>query len=794
MKLSTKLLGGFGTVVIITILVGLVGWIATSKLGKAIHVLKSETIPAVSYIDDLESSLKSLRIATRTLMSPLLSEEDRERQFKNIEEAKKEIAKTVKSFEAIPNKPPQVIELWNQLIPKLNEYLSGVEIFLNKAKEIKSTGITNPMTLASEVTYFQMLHYSTMVKVSDLIQFNEDFQGGEDASQCEFGKWLASFRTENEELKKHLAEIDEHHKNFHQGIEKIKKAVKDGDIARATMVYRMELKPQARQVFDHFHEIRGLISKGEALYREMLRYGMEDLVAKQRIVVEMLEKATKIIDDKQNADIRLSESSQRLSRIMILSGVLLGVIFAILIGGYIAISTTRSIRRIASGLYEGSEQITLAATQVASSSQVLAEMTSQQAAAVEETSSALEEMASMTRQNASNVVEADRLMKETKEIVSEANISMEDLAQSMEKINQASGETFKIIKTIDEIAFQTNLLALNAAVEAARAGEAGAGFAVVADEVRSLAIRAAEAAKNTASLIETTITKVREGTAIAERTRETFLRVAQSSDRVSELLGEIAVSSEEQKQGIEQVNRAIAETDKAIQKNAANAEESASAAEELSAQANDLKSFAKELLALVGKAEIDRGAPMKKATEPKALPATLSPKMAETKKALSTIKPFVQAKTPSSGVSKKVFIKPIMVWSKEYEVGVSEIDEQHQRLFKMVNDLNEAMARGQGKDVLDQILTGLVDYAARHFQTEEMYMRKANYPELDSHREIHERLANRVHEMVDRYKMGEVGLVIELLNFLQDWLKKHILGTDKRYGQYLSGMDLRSMF
>jgi hemerythrin-like metal-binding domain len=136
-----------------------------------------------------------------------------------------------------------------------------------------------------------------------------------------------------------------------------------------------------------------------------------------------------------------------------------------------------------------------------------------------------------------------------------------------------------------------------------------------------------------------------------------------------------------------------------------------------------------------------------------------------------------------------------MVWSPEYAVGVPEIDDQHQKLFKMINDLNEAMALGRGKDVLDRILAGLVDYTARHFQTEEYYMEKANYPELESHREVHKRLTDKVHEMVDRYKTGEAGLGIELLDFLQDWLKKHILGTDKKYAPYLAGMDLRnSMF
>jgi methyl-accepting chemotaxis protein len=177
---------------------------------------------------------------------------------------------------------------------------------------------------------------------------------------------------------------------------------------------------------------------------------------------------------------------------------------------------------------------------------------------------------------------------------------MGDLTESMKEISGASEETAKIIKTIDEIAFQTNLLALNAAVEAARAGEAGAGFAVVADEVRNLAMRAAEAAKNTANLIEGTVKKIKNGSDTVSKTNEAFSKVATQAKKVSELVGEISAASQEQAQGIEQINKAVAEMDKVTQQNAANAEESAAASEEMNAQAEVMKGFVGDLMALVG--------------------------------------------------------------------------------------------------------------------------------------------------------------------------------------------------
>ncbi|MBU0969695.1 MAG: CZB domain-containing protein [Proteobacteria bacterium] len=280
-----------------------------------------------------------------------------------------------------------------------------------------------------------------------------------------------------------------------------------------------------------------------------------------------------------------------IAALAILSGILLAFIIA---RGIISV-----LSRITDGMGEGASQVASAANQVSSSSQSMAEGASQQAASIEETSSSMEEMSSMTKKNAENANHADKLMKEANKIVNTANESMGQLTRSMEDISKASEETSKIIKTIDEIAFQTNLLALNAAVEAARAGEAGAGFAVVADEVRNLAMRAADAAKNTAALIEGTVKKVNDGSALVSTTSDAFSKVARSSVKVGEIVAEISQASKEQSNGIEQVNVAITEMDKVVQQNAANAEESASASEEMSAQAEQLRDYVGELILLV---------------------------------------------------------------------------------------------------------------------------------------------------------------------------------------------------
>lgn len=280
----------------------------------------------------------------------------------------------------------------------------------------------------------------------------------------------------------------------------------------------------------------------------------------------------------------------------IIVGLFSGIVFAVLLARAIIVPVKRAV----TGIEEASGQVASASRQVSAASQQLAEGASEQAASLEETSSALEEMASMTKLNAENATQADQLVKGSAGDISEANTAMAELIQSMHEISVASEDTQKIIKTIDEIAFQTNLLALNAAVEAARAGEAGAGFAVVADEVRNLAMRAAEAAKNTANLIEGTVKKIKAGSDTVGKAHEAFSKVASSSQKTGDLIGEIAAASQEQSRGIDEVNRAVSEMDKVTQQNAANAEESASASTQLNAQAEQMRNFVAELSALAG--------------------------------------------------------------------------------------------------------------------------------------------------------------------------------------------------
>ena len=251
------------------------------------------------------------------------------------------------------------------------------------------------------------------------------------------------------------------------------------------------------------------------------------------------------------------------------------------------------------------EQVSGAAGQIAGSSQAVASGASQQASALEETSSSLETIASATRHASESARLANALATGARSSAQEGAAAMQQMSGAMGRIRQSAEGTNQIIRDISEIAFQTNLLALNAAVEAARAGDAGRGFAVVAGEVRSLALRAKEAASKTDDLIKQSVKEASEGEAAARQVNAKLAEIVGTAQKVSEIVAEMAASSLEQAQGVEQVNRAVADMDKVTQQNAASSEESSSAAEELSGQSA-------ELAAMVGSFRLRRdgeGAP-----------------------------------------------------------------------------------------------------------------------------------------------------------------------------------------
>ncbi len=262
--------------------------------------------------------------------------------------------------------------------------------------------------------------------------------------------------------------------------------------------------------------------------------------------------------------------------------------------------TTGTLQEAASELGRSAAQVAAAASQISASSQSLAQGASEQAASLEETSAASQDVAALSRRNAEDSHTAANLMNESSLMISQANGTLGQMERSMSEINASSERIGKIIRVIDEIAFQTNILALNAAVEAARAGESGMGFAVVADEVRNLAHRSAQAAKDTAAMIEESISNSREGRLRLEEVSKAIHNVTDRSSQAKALVDSVNLGSGEQARGIEQISKAVSQVGQVTQSSAANAEETAAAGGELRSQSVALRNIVARLEELVG--------------------------------------------------------------------------------------------------------------------------------------------------------------------------------------------------
>jgi methyl-accepting chemotaxis protein len=486
-RLGWKLLLGFFLVACITLVVGLCGWRGTVTLDRYLVEMKDVYSSSIEQLLIMKESFQHVIVAQRTLITPWLPYEQREKLGKQVKRARGAYADAAGSYEALLNRKGQEeIELWQKFQQSLNLWRQENDKIFRLSEEIATSEAAG--LLGTEI--------------ADLTQ---------------------------------------------------------------------------------------------VMTRQALGVSLE----KQEETLKWLESILSLNKNAQfNLQAKASEVSRQVTFINLL-GMALGFGLALGIGLYLSRTLTRPLNGIIKALTTGATEVSATSGQVSQSSQTLAAGTQQQASSLEETATALEEMAAMTRQNSDNSQEADHLMKDSAELVAQANVSMGGMTEAMNELSRAGDQTVHIIKTIDDIAFQTNLLALNAAVEAARAGEAGAGFAVVAEEVRSLAQKAASSAKTTAELVEGIVAKVTDGASLVNRTADDFQQVAAITSKAQQLIAEIAVASQEQAQGIEQISKAMAGLDQVVQNNAENAEESAAVSAGLNLQAEKMQEVVRKLVTMV---------------------------------------------------------------------------------------------------------------------------------------------------------------------------------------------------
>jgi methyl-accepting chemotaxis protein len=389
-----------------------------------------------------------------------------------------------------------------------------------------------------------------------------------------------------------------------------------------------------------------------------------------------------------------------------------------------------NLARIIKEISMGAESIVQGSAQISSASQMLSQGASEQAASAEEVSSSIEEMTANIQQNAVNAKHGDAVFSKAGERMLEMSASSKETLAAIRNISQK-------IAIINDIAYQTNILALNAAVEASRAGEQGRGFAVVASEVRKLAENCKSAADEIMGLSRSTVN-------VTEKTEKLAEELALEFEKSSQMVKEIAASSNELTTGANQINMAVQQMNQVTQQNAAASEQLATSSEEFSSQAEQLKEVIH----------------------------------------------FFQVGKKNQNGSARESLK-LIEWGPRYYIGINEVDSQHKVLVDIINKLYASFGSNKNKKEIKKNLKELVDYTIYHFGNEEEYFRRFGYKDTSAHIVQHGKFVERIKKFADEFEGGDSTVSLDIVSFLKDWLINHILKVDVKYVAFLKEHGVR---
>jgi methyl-accepting chemotaxis protein len=577
-KIGKKLVGSFIVVACVCGIVGGIGYRGLIKTGQSINEIGVVRLPSVEGLLIIRAGGTEIATVQRTLLNLRLDHEARQEQLDRLREARLNVDKGWQMYEPLPQTAEEA-KLWQQFVPIWHEWQSAGEDFFELTEQIAKLDLGDPTDLCGKLDLFRGDHYHVEQRVLDTIVNQTTFDGGDDPTACNFGKWLTHFESDNPQVQQLLQAMHESHNHFHQAVGQAKQLVADADSAAATAIYREEMKPASEQVFHHFSQLREVATEGQRLAQSAYEHSMIECRDLQHQAFDLLDQIVDLNVQLAADAVATGQSSAAASKVLAIVAVTVGVLLALGFGIVISRAITRPVRTmvdrlkdIAEGEGDLTQRVTIhshdeigelarwfntfvqkvhdiiadvacatrevagAATEIAAASEEMASGMNEQNQQVTQISSAIEEMsasvvevaakagqaAGAARDSGSAAEQGGQVVHQTIAGMDTINEAVTAGSQSVLELGRRNDQIGQIVEVINDIADQTNLLALNAAIEAARAGEHGRGFAVVADEVRKLADRTTTATDEIAQSIS----------AIQGETRQAVARMEAGTEQV----------------------------------------------------------------------------------------------------------------------------------------------------------------------------------------------------------------------------------------------------------------------
>lgn len=614
-KLATKLTISFVIITMIAIVIGLVGWLNLKDIGDVKMVAATELL-------SLQEAYTEIAELDNLFLSQNVDYDKRQTIYLMLEEIRERIDRHKSNYLAVT--PDENFDAIDDL---MEAYMDDHKALMKIAKAIDDMRLDEPTALRFMLVSEENEHILWMMDIENHVADGQMLTNLLGDNDCALDEWLTTYETQSETLSQLIETLRINHEELHKSVADIHKILLSSDedkLIQAREFLENDTRKKMDQFINDLHQIDVFAEKGELLYEEMTQQVLEV----NRISHDISSRTLEEVVEKTVHDAHKEVVS---ATIMIWLFIVIGVILSLVLGltmsnmikkpikvlleaatgmakGHLDIDIqinskdelgelsvafmemASNINDVMSAINAASDQVASGSRQLSISSGSLSEDAVEQADSIQELKTSMDEIAGQINENASKAQHASGISDRLYDNALEGNQQMDNMLEAMTAIDDSSKSISNIIKVIDDIAFQTNILALNAAVEAARAGQHGKGFAIVAEEVRNLAAKSSQAAYETTCMIENSIKKVSDGTAIAEHTAEALSKIVDEVKRVSSLVEGIAKASKKQSENVDQINGGLVQISDVIQNTSATAEETAASSEELSEQADVLKS------------------------------------------------------------------------------------------------------------------------------------------------------------------------------------------------------------